>query len=289
VALLAYLGDDARMAERSSSGSAGRWAPTPLWKALALGVAVYGVGVGVPVLVMPHAKLGAGFLGLLLPVLAGFGFSRWNTGVSTVVAGFFALAGGLALILSYGAALSMVEGELAAVGSVAEAPAHATATRFTFADARLRAELRGEVKGETLANKSRTAWAVQVAPLVPAGWTREQPVPAFVACDTTPGFDCLGRFPAQVSGAVLFAGPHAADGARAVEVAVADRGLTVARGAPLLAPVDDPDAEPKRRWVLGLGLCALTWLLWAGGLVAARGAEFVRRRRRGGPRDGAGR
>ena len=258
-----------RMPEEAPAPRRAPTAAAPLWKALALGVAVYIVGVGGPVLVTPHSRLGAGFLVLFLPVLAGFGLSRWNRGVSTVVAGFFGLAGGIALVLSYGAALAMVEGELAALASVAEAPAHATATRFTFADARLRPELRGEVTGVTFANESRAAWVVQVAPLVPAGWTPAQPVPAFAACDTTPGFDCLGRFPVHLSGAVLFGGPHAADAARAVELAVAGRGLTVARGAPLLAPVDDPGAEPKRRWVLGLVLCALTWLLWAGGVIVA--------------------
>lgn len=86
---------------------------------------------------------------------------------------------------------------------------------------------------------------VKLAPIVPRGWTPEQPVPAWLLCrqyDSAYEEDCRWDFNTQdVADAVVPSALGSANGAQLMEEAASAAGLQNAPGAKLLSRTDDAD------------------------------------------------
>lgn len=71
-------------------------------------------------------------------------------------------------------------------------------------------------------------------PLVPRNWNRTEPVPAWITCATTPGFDCLGDSARGSHHTIRVRDDDLETYRKAVAGAEGRHRLTSAAGAPLL-------------------------------------------------------
>lgn len=181
--------------------------------------------------------------------------------------------------------------------ALAEAPGHGDALVITLRDGRVRPDLSGaftrrdvreEVRSDRVKGIEITCFAV--APVVGAGWKRDQPVRAWAACPAFSGTctshavlaSCRGRWEADHRAGVVL---RTAGTRRAVKVAERVHGLRSAAAAPVLQWSADPEADLAEGDQMRLALVLLAHLL-AAGAMAMFGFLSLRRPRQKEP--GAG-
>lgn len=259
----------------ASAGMASMRLPTPVLTALvaaALFASAALIGAGLAWLDLSPAL---GFLGVAVATMAaGFAlYLRLGT-LSMLLAGFLA-AGGASGTLYFAARLhELAGGELVRLASVTQAPEHANASRFVFAAAQPASAFRGTASGTRSAGKKKEPqrWSTLATPLVPAGWRRDQPVPAWLVCQGAGGDgSCLPRGGATLESAVIPPRGERADLRAAVDDALARHRLVEAKGAPMLVAMPDIDGEIDTltlwTWCAPLGAFGLWLVAWLGGLA----------------------
>ncbi len=233
------------------------------------------IGAGLARLDLPPALA---FLGLAVAAMApGFWLYLRLGSLAMLLAGFLA-AGGAGGTLHFAARLhELAGGELARLASIAQAPEHPAASRFIFAPAQPAVTFRGTASGTHSAgkNKEPQRWSTLATPLVPTGWTRDRPVPAWLVCHGGSGdSSCLGRATATLGSAVIPTQRDRADLRAAVDDAIARHRLVEARGAPMLMAMPDIDGEIAKlsrwTWYAPLGAFGLWLVGWLGGLAWRR-------------------
>lgn len=215
-----------------------------------------------------------GFIGLAVAAMAAGLVLYLRLGsLAMLLAGFLA-AGGTSGTLHFAARLhELAGGELARLASIAQAPEHPTASRFTFTAAQPASAFRGAANGTRNVGKNRESrrWSTLAAPLVPTGWTRDQPVPAWLVCQSGGDTTCLRRTAATLDSAVIPPQRERADLRAAVDDAIARHGLVEAKDAPMLVAMPDIDGEIGRltlwTWCAPLGAFGLWLVSWLGGLA----------------------
>lgn len=233
------------------------------------------IGVGLAWLDLPPALA---FLGLAVAAMAaGFVLYLRLGSLALLLAGFLA-AGGAGGTLHFATRLhELGGGELARLTSIAQAPEHPAASRFVFAPAQPASAYRGTASGTRSAgkNKEPQRWSTLATPLVPPGWTRDRPVPAWLVCHGGSGnSSCLHRASATLDSAVIPPQRDRADLRAAVDDAIARHRLIEARGAPMLVAMVDIDGEIGKlglwTWCTPLGAFGLWLAAWLGGLAWRR-------------------
>ena len=216
-----------------------------------------------------------------------------------IIVGLTVIVLGLELHLRFAAPQLLVAGVLAAVaagvtlhfatrlneledgskielGSIADAPQHPNATRFAFPSVRPVSDLDGAAHGILRTHRrSSEYWFSAAMPLVPAGWTRGEPVSAWLVCSDEGkyGGKCSQRFPTSLAAAFIAPQREQRRLRAAVDKAIVAHRLIEAKGAPMLVAAMDIDAETDamRIWMWCAPLVAFA--LWLVGWLA-----FARRR-----------
>lgn len=211
---------------------------------------MFGISTAASLALATVQPLLANYLGLLLPVLLGLGAAvRWSN-ASLIVGGFFAMAGGIGSQLAFDRYLELSRGSVATLGSIAEVPRHPEATRFVVEDVRADRSLAGSIARTTTrgpgAGPNPQRRVLHVMPLVPQNWKRSEPVPAWIACTATPGFDCLTDSARGIHHTIRVRNDDLVAYRPAVADAEGRHRLTSAAGAPLLeASADAAGAETR--------------------------------------------
>lgn len=233
-------------------------------------------GIALPIGIAFVAPTAGKYAGLFLPVLLGIGAAFRLGHALPVIAGVLALAAGIGSQSSFERYQELAPGATAVLASVAEAPAHQGANRFRIADARLMSTLAGYHQVTTArqygAGPREQLRVHHVAPLVPPGWSATQPVPAWIGCGVSPGFNCLKALLAGQTSFVRIRQAEAGAFAAATRDAVSRHGLKAHPAAPVLLPADDANDMPAiylTRMMLfplaALGLwiaITLGWRIW---------------------------
>jgi len=246
---------------------------TPL-VAAALFACAAAIGAGLARLDLPSVLA---FLGLAVATMAAGFALYWRMGSLAMLLASFLAAGGAGGTLHIGSRLhELTGGEMARLASIAQAPQHPAASRFTFAPAQAAGAFRGTATGTRSAgkNKEPQRWSTLATPLVPAGWTRERPVPAWLVCNGGGDSSCLRRAAATLGSAVIPPQRDRADLRAAIDDAIARHRLVEAAGAPMLVAMPDIDGEVDRlsrwTWYAPLGAFGLWLAAWLGGLAWRR-------------------
>lgn len=237
--------------------------------------AMVAIGLAAPLLVLALPFPIAIALGGLGAFLVGVALAlRLRTG-AFVALGLVALFGFIGVAAEAALWLRLGGGVEARLASVAEAPAAPEATRLVFPEATARADLAGEARSRIPRSAGPpvelSAFAV---PLVPQGWDRAQPVPAFLVCaETRAATPCAATFPARLTEAF-----RATPRPEAAQAALALHGLTAVAEPAFLATTDEIAAERARAGWMALAWPVLAWLAWAAGLAVYRMISLPRRR-----------
>lgn len=246
----------------------------PLAALLGQGFLVFAVSAAIAVLLASVLPTLAKFVSIILPVLFGFFAAfRWG-GMALILAGFFAMAGGFGSQFALERYQELASGTSVTLASIADAPRHPEATRFVVSDIRVARPFIGRTQRTVVqmigAGPSPRTFSIQVMPLVPAGWTRDRPVPAWLACTTTPGFDCLQRSERDLSRTIR-ARDYDLDYYRE---AIADsrrrHGVTSANDAPILEGSGDPFDTPEFYLAGVVVLPLIAFALWAISVIGWR-------------------
>lgn len=264
-----------------SSSSQGRAmaddaAPRPLPRMLAIGLlTMVAIGLAAPLLVLAVPFPAAVAIGGLGAFLLGAGLAiRLRSGAFVALGliglfGFVGVAAEASLWLRLGGAVD------ARPASVAEAPAYPEASRLAFAEASVRGDLTGEARSSIPRSAGPpvelSAFAV---PVVPAGWDRSQPVPAFLVCaQPREAAPCAAAFPASLTEAF-----RATPRPEAAQAALVLHGLTAVPNPAYLATTEEIAAERARAGGMALAWPLLAWLAWAAGLAVFRMIGTPKRR-----------
>ncbi len=248
--------------------------PGPLAELLAQGIFVIAASTAIAVLLAIVFPTLAKYASIILPVLFGFFAAfRWGS-LSLIVAGFFAMAGGLGSQIALERYAELTRGAAVTLASIAEAPLHPDATRFIVSDVRAVRVYIGRAQRTILvrsgAGPTPQIVAIQVMPLVPAGWTRDQPVPAWLACSTTPGFDCFRSGESGGSRIVRVRDYDLSYYREAILDARRRHGVTSENGAPILETNSDPFGAPEFYLAGVVALPLGAYLLWVIGVLGGR-------------------
>ena len=212
------------------------------------GLGVIVVGVALPIGIALVAPTAGKYAGLFLPVLLGIVVAFRLGHALPVAAGLLALAAGIGSQSAFERYQELVPGATAVLTSPAEAPAHTAANRFTISGARIMPALAGRYQVTTTrqhgSGPREQVRVHHVAPLVPAGWTPAQPVPAWIGCGISPGFDCLKALQPGQTGFVRVRQAEADAFAAAARDATSRHGLKGHPAAPVLLPTDDANGTP---------------------------------------------
>lgn len=205
-------------------------------------------GVALPIGIALIAPTAGKYAGLFLPVLLGIVVSFRLGHALPVAAGLLALAAGIGSQSAFERYRELAPGATAVLTSPAEAPAHPAANRFIIPGARIMPALAGRYQVTTTrqhgSGPREQVRVHHVAPLVSAGWTPAQPVPAWIGCGISPGFDCLKALPSGLTGFVRVRQVEADAFAVAARDAASRHGLKPHPAAPVLLPTDDADGTP---------------------------------------------
>jgi hypothetical protein len=188
-----------------------------------------------------------------------------------------AMVAGLVLYLRLGAPSMLLAGLLAAGGAGGTLHFSTRLIELTGGEvARLASIAHAPGTRGTGKNKPPQPWSTMAVPLVPTGWTRQQPVPAWLVCHGTAGGEagCARRLPAAIGSAVIPPQRERADLRAAVDDAIGRHRLVEASGAPMLVAMADIDGEIASlglwTWGAPLGAFALWLAGWLGGLAWRR-------------------
>ncbi|MBU8539823.1 hypothetical protein [Falsiroseomonas tokyonensis] len=162
-----------------------------------------------------------------------------------------------------------------ALPSIAEAPDHPEATRFTFPEAMARADLLGEARSTTPRSAGPplelSAFAV---PLVPPGWTAAEPIAAWLVCQQPRGREsCAATLPPRLTQAF-----RATPRPEAAQAALTRHRLTAVSAPAWLSATDDISTERVQAGWMALAWPVLAWLAWAVGVAVYRMVSLPRRR-----------
>ncbi len=248
--------------------------PAPFFPLLLLGFAVIAGSVALAAALAVYAPLSAKYASLFIPVLIGFAAAYRFGGASLIVAGFFGMAAGFASQYALERYFELSRGPLATLASIAEAPRNANATRFSVTDVRAVPGLAGKIERRvnlrSSAGPSPQITHLHVAPLVPSNWKRGDPVPAWLACKTSPGFDCLQLDADKARRLIRVREADLADFSEAVRDAERRHGLTSANSAPIIETAYTAFGAPLRYLEAAALLPLAAFGLWGAGLVAMR-------------------
>ena len=241
--------------------------PGPLGPLLARGLLIFGVSIAVCLLLATVLPLLANYASLFLPVLLGFVAAfRWGS-PALVIAGFFALAGGIGSQLAFDRYAELSRGSTVTLGSIVEAPHHPEATRFIVDDVHSVRALAGSGRRTTTrsggSGPNTTTWVLHVMPLVARGWTHNDAVPAWIACTTSPGFDCLSARVQGINRMVRVRDDDLDFYRGAVANAEARHHVVSAMGAPVLEISDDPAGAPTFYFASSVAVPLAVYALWA--------------------------
>jgi len=276
-----------RASSPSDSETAGRDAPEPLGAVLLQGAGVIGASAAIAMAVATVMPTLGKYVSILLPVLLGFAAAfRWGS-MALIVAGFFGVAAGAGGQYAFERHMELARGVAVTLESIADAPNHPDATRFVVSDARAAPAFPGSTERTTVrqhgAGPRIERWSLQVMPLVPRSWNRAQAVPAWLACTTSVGSDCLDRADDSVSRTVRVR-DYDLDFYRAA-VAAAERrhGVRSAPDAPVVEISSDPVGAPGL-YLAGAAIVPLAvYALWAIGLAGWRGGRKLWKRNNAAP------
>jgi hypothetical protein len=245
------------------------------------GLAVVGASAAVALLLATVLPTLAKYVSILLPVLLGFlAAFRWGS-PTLIVAGLMAVAAGVGSQFAFERYAELARGAAVTLDSINEAPGHPEATRFVATDVGAARAFAGSFQRRTIrqfgAGPREETWVHHVAPLVAKSWTRTQAVPAWIACTTSPGFDCLRGIESGVGRTVR----ARADDLEHYRAAVADaerrHGIQSSVAAPVLETSGDPVAAPAL-YLAGVALVpAAVYGLWAAGVLCWRAWRRPRR------------
>jgi|GEM_PF-128172 len=248
--------------------------PAPLFPLLLLGFAVIAGSVALAAALAVYAPLAAKYASLFIPVLIGFAAAFRFGSISLIVAGFFGLAAGLTSQVALERYFELSRGPLATLASIAEAPRNANATRFSVTDVRAVPGLAGKIERRVSlrsgAGPSPQITHLHVAPLVPSHWKRGDPVPAWLACKTSPGFDCLQLDADKARRLIRVREADLVDFSEAVRNAERRHGLTSANSAPIIETAYTAFGAPVRYLEAAALLPLAAFGLWAAGITAVR-------------------
>ncbi len=255
--------------------------PTSLGALLVQGFAVIAASAAVALALATVLPTAAKFVSIILPVLFGFAaMFRWGS-MALIVAGFFAIVAGFGSQIAYERYAELSRGEAVTLASIADAPRHPEATRFVVEDARAVPALAGHAR-RTIIQRSNQGpsprvVSLQAVPLVPAGWTRSQPVPAWLTCSTTPGFDCRSQIEGDVRRTVRVRDYEVDHYREAIADARRRHNVASAEGAPILEVSSDPVGAPAFYLAGAAVVPLIVFALWALSILAWRLWRRVRR------------
>ncbi len=248
--------------------------PAPYFPLLLRGFAVIAGSVAMAAALAVYTPLAAKFASLFIPVLIGFAAAFRFGSISLIAAGFFGLAAGLASQHALERYFELSRGPLVTLASIAEAPRNANATRFSVTDVRAVPGLAGKIERRvnlrSSAGPSPQIAHLHVAPLVPSHWKRGDPVPAWLACKTSPGFDCLQLDAEKARRLIRVQEADLADFSEAVRDAERRHGLTSANSAPIIETAYTAFGAPLRYLEAAALLPIAAFGLWAAGVTAVR-------------------
>lgn len=248
--------------------------PAPLVPLLLQGFAVIAGSVALAAALAVYVPLVAKYASLFIPVLIGFAAAYRFGCASLIVAGFFGMAAGFASQYALERYFELSRGPLATLASIVEAPRNANATRFSVTDVRAETNLAGmmerRVHLRSGAGPSPQITHLYIAPLVPSNWKRGDPVPAWLACKTSPGFGCLHLDADKARRLIRVREADLADFSEAVRDAERRHGLTSASGAPIIETAYTAFGAPLRYLEAAALLPLAAFGLWGAGVVTVR-------------------
>ena len=250
----------------------------PFGRLLLQGLAVFAASAAVALPLATILPTTAKYVSIILPIVLGFAAAwRWGS-LALIVSGIFAMAAGLASQHLFERFLELSAGPVATLASIAEAPQHRDATRFIVTDVRAEASVTGRAQRTTTrsfgAGPRDERWVHLVRALVPAGWQRTQPVPAWIACTTSPGFDCLSGLDAK--GIVRIRRDEIDHFRPAIADAERRHRVVSAADAPIVEASSDPAAAP---WIYLAAVASIQITCFALWLLGVAGARLWQRRR----------
>ncbi len=242
--------------------------PDPLGPLLVHGFLLFAVSTVVPLLLANVLPLLANYVGLFLPVLLGFfTMYRWKS-VALVITGFFAMAGVIGSQVTYDRYMELARGTVVTLDSVVEMPRHPEATRFIVGDVRAVQALAASASRTTSTGGAGPRvhhYLYHVMPLVPRGWQRSEPVPAWIGCsaERRDGSDCLKKSGREAYRSVRVGDYDLGFYEAAVLEAEKEHGLASAEGAPIVEISSDPAAAPAKYFAASLLVPLAVYGLWA--------------------------
>ena len=249
--------------------------PDPLGPLLVHGFLLFAVSTAVPLLLANVLPLLANYVGLFLPVLLGFfTMYRWKS-VALVITGFFAMAGVIGSQVTYDRYMELARGTVVTLDSVAEMPRHPEATRFIVGDVRAVPAFAASASRTTSTGGAGPRvhhYLYHVMPLVPRGWKRNEPVPAWIGCsaERRDGSDCLKKSAREVQGSVRVGDYDLGFYEAAVLEAEKEHGLASAEGAPIVEISSDPAGAPVNYFAASLIIPLAVYGLWAALVIGWR-------------------
>ena len=152
--------------------------------------------------------------------------------------------------------------------SAADAPACFRAGRFLFTDARVEADLSSYLRQSS--GRKTSGRTLRIAPIVPFGWTKALPVPAWAVCSEACGWKADWR-------AAIRAHPNDRELHLHLKRNAEQRyGLKSAPDAPLLVWTKDPDAAFRNEAASAGIVLLILAALWLIGVLIAYRARFSR-------------
>ncbi|GAB4194807.1 MAG: hypothetical protein OHK0022_11100 [Roseiflexaceae bacterium] len=215
-------------------------------------------------------------LGLILPVWARpfAGLAAWLGGTAYVTSRFEKTIGGWAIILALAPAfmsaysladlVAPLAGERVSGISATDAPLHPSAQGFDFSDSVVQTDYAASYRHSMRDSKSGriTYRYYNIAPLTAAGWTPDQPVPAWAGCSEEYTRTCDEWDDAGLRGGVAIEQGDRDQLRQAVDQALSTHGLREAPGAPLLSRVASVDAGITERALIVPLVLLMAYLVW---------------------------
>ncbi|OYU50580.1 MAG: hypothetical protein CFE31_03260 [Rhizobiales bacterium PAR1] len=218
------------------------------------------------------ARYGSLFGSVLLGFAASFRFGRGLL----VPAGFFGMAAAIAFLLPYERGREVARGTARHIENAGEIPRAPEATRFTLTNPRVLKGLNGQHEVKSYRNfgsgPREQITVYHVIPLVSPDWQKDQPIPAWISCTTTPGFDCLSRNP-SLQGFVRVRESDRAGYLNAIRAAQARYSLKSLPDSAILVANSDPEDAPANAFRLAMLLptgIAAGWLALSLGYILWR-------------------
>lgn len=250
--------------------------PTPLWKTWGFGVLAILVSV---LLAAVLTTLGLPIEGVVVAVLCGLGSLAMGMQEGFVV-GFLGL-----LIVSGSGIYETGAQDYPLFGStvwgipVSDAPAHDSAAVFHFTDGTVRTDFEVELPVYSGTRGTSTySYSLYLVPIVPDGWTRETPVPAWAVSVRHAYEFSKAAWSQPYRAGVRVTSLNSGDFQDTIGEAERIYGLNTAVGAPIIRWMERPEDATGDEQALLAQIVAVCGVVWA--LVLAGSRMVVESRRR---------